>query len=207
MAEPIQRWLSLSGICTTLGMTQGQVKHLVKTKALVTFGVGKDKRYLDPTPEYAERLKLGEALYGRLYPLPFDINLSALLTLREMAQVLGLSLHYVEKMVYRDKIPSIKVGKYNLYTVETVRDLLWRRKGRKLHKQLAPFLIPELIAWFQKETAAAEEEVPTDTEFGDDRLLQRKLTRMAKMRSPWRELAFKDFYEKVALVKQVACKQ
>lgn len=203
MAEPIQRWLSLSGICTTLGFSKGQIGHLVRIKALVTIGFGKDKRYLDPTPEYRERLRIGEALYGRLYPIPIDLNLTALLTLREMAQILGLTLKYMEKRVYQDKIPSVKAGMYNLYTVETVRDLLWRRSGRKRHKQLAPFVIYELIEWFRKETAAAEEEVPTDAQFQADELLKRKLTRMARMKSPERELAFKDFYEKVMLAKSV----
>jgi len=199
-----QRWLSLDGICTTLGMSKEQIKYLVSIGALVSLkgksNMGSNARYLDPTPEYAEKLKFGEALYGRLHPVPIDIPTTALLTIREVALIMNWKLVYARHYLYEKKIPAIKVGRYHLYSVETVRDLLWRRQGRKLSKQRSPFLIQNLIDFFLKYQAEEAEEVPTDIQFAEDDLLQRKLVRLSKMKDP---SALRDFLEKINLTKKI----
>ena len=199
-----QRWLSLTGICTTLQMTEWNIKTLVKQGVLVKIGTSKDTRYLDPTPEYAEKLKLGEALYGRLYPIPFDLSTTALISTRELAEILGWKLKYARQYVWREDVPHIRVGLYDLYTVATVRDLLWKRQGRKFAGRRSPFLIPQLIDFFMRQLARENEEVPTDEQFAQDDLIERKLVRMSKLKSPDKEAAFADFYRKVELSRQVA---
>ena len=206
-SEPIQRWLTIEGLCTTLNIGRSHALWLAKKGYLeVIWGPnGKrnvEARFLDPTPAYAERLKLCEALYGRT-PLPSNLELNGLLTVREMAEILGWTLKRTRDYVFEKKIPSIKAGQYALYSVATVRDIMWRRSGRKLAKQRAPFLITEMIAFFEAMRVRSEEEVPTDDQFQADDLLQRKLARMMQMPSPQRELAMKEFQAKVALAKQV----
>jgi hypothetical protein len=208
-----QRWLSLDGICTVLQTTHKHVLWLAKNGHLeVLWGNGSrkqiDARFLDPTPKYAERLRLAEMIYMRRYPVDedFDLPTAALFTKRELAQIMGWTIGYARKFFAMNRdIPSIKVaGNLVLYPASTIRDLIWLRRDRTLSKQKAPFLLKELIAWFVKFQAAEEEEVPTDLEFQEDDLLHRKLTRLSKLPSPEREVAMRDFYDKVALAKQVA---
>jgi len=201
-----QRWLSLDGICTRLNISKDHALWLAKKGYLsVIWGNKTNKytaaRFLDPTPEYAEKLKFCEAVYGRTFSLPIDIPTTALLTIREVALIMNWKLVYARHYLYEKKIPAIKVGRYHLYSVETVRDLLWRRQGRKLSKQRSPFLIQNLIDFFLKYQAEEAEEVPTDIQFAEDDLLQRKLIRLSKMKDP---AALRDFLEKVALAKKVS---
>lgn len=210
--ESNQRWLSLDGICTTLQTTKAHVLWLAKNGHLeVIWGSGGQKyakaRFLDPTPKYAERLRLAEMIYNRRYPIPedFDLPSAALFTKREMAELMGWSLNYASQFLFKHKeVPSIRVSTYLLYSAATIRSLIWRRRGRSTVHQRAPFLIKELIAWFLKFQQSEEEEIPTDLDFKEDDLLQRKLTRLSKMPSPERETAMREFYEKVVIAKQVA---
>jgi hypothetical protein len=206
-----QRWLSLTGICTTLNISPDHAFRLVKQGYLeVIWGrpgrKNKDARFLDPTPAYAERLRLCETLYGRsnIEQFPVDFDIRGFLTVREVSELLGWTLMYTKKYLKTRKVPNVHIGQYVLYSMATVRDLMWRRSGRKQStKQRAPFLIREMVDFFLAAKAAHEEEVPTDNQFAEDDLLQRKLVRMMKMKSPERELALKEFYDKVALAKDV----
>lgn len=206
-----QRWLSLTGICTTLNISHNHAKWLAK-KGVLSYIPGRrgnewrEARFLDPTPEYQAKLKLGEALYGRLSPVPTDLDLCGMLTIREVAQVLGWSLKYARKFSRKRKLPAVRVGNTDLYSMTTVRRLVWMRSGRTqaATKQQGMFLLRELIDFFLKETAAAEQGTPTDADFAEDSILQRKLIRMSKLKSPERELAFQDFYRKFELARQVA---
>lgn len=200
----MQRWLSLSGICTTLGLNTTQINRLVKDGFLVTIKANKEVRYLDPTPEYAEKLKLGEVLYSKQNHFPRDFDLVTLLTLRELAEIVGWTFRYAEKYCIEHKVPAVKVGRYNLYSVATVRELLWRRSGRKLASQLAPFRIQALIDWFLKSTTEAEKLIPTDREFIEDMNIQKRLAKMGKLPSPARETMIADFFRKLELAKTVS---
>jgi hypothetical protein len=208
--ENTQRWLSLTGICTTLGIGHEHAKWMAKQGFLTVMWGDRRKtftqaRYLDPTPEYAAKLKLGEALYGRLHPIPYDLDMKAMLTTREVAEIMGWTMKYAKQYLWKKDVPSVKVGQHQLYSILTVRKLLWKRNGRSasLSKQKSPFLIRELIEFFLKTTAADEQEVPTDAQFAEDELMQRKLTRMAKLKSPERELAMKQFMDKMELAKSL----
>lgn len=204
-----QRWLSLTGICTTLNISHGHAVWLAKRGFLATiWGDGgktwKKARFLDPTPEYAEKLKLGEALYGRLFPVPVDLDLAGLITIREVAEIMGWSIRYARQYAFKGKIkPAVRAGITDLYSIAEVRRVFWKRNGRSraVSKQVAPFLVREIIDYFLRTTAEAEREVPTDAQFAEDDLLQKKLIRMSKMKSPDREAAFADFYRKVELAR------
>lgn len=204
-----QRWLSLEGICTTLQISRDHAAWLAKQGYLVVIWGDKSKkiksaRFLDPTPEYADKLKLAEAMYGRLFPLPKDLNLATILTVGEVAQIMGWTYQYAQKYLVEKKILCAKVGMYNTYSVAAIRDLLWQRQGRKRAYKRAPILLEHLIQFFMAQYAKANEEVPTDDEFAADDLLQRKLERMAKLPPGERAEAMKEFYQKVVLAKQVA---
>src|SRR5438045_3127326 len=121
-----QRWLSLTGICTSLGLSAPQIKSLVKQRILVTIKAQQGEiRYLDPTPEFAERLRLGESLYCRMWPIPKELDISALLTLREFAQVMGWTMKYARRYCKEKKVPNTKIGFTTMYSIATVRGLLW----------------------------------------------------------------------------------
>lgn len=201
-----RRWLNITGICTVLQMTEGQVNRLVKQGYLVKLPAPKkaDARYLDPTPEYVRRLQMGEALHNN-NALPIDLGSKPLITLREIAQILGHSHpKYARKYVAKRKLKPLVVGKFRLYRVDVVRQLLWERQGRKMAHQRAPFLLEELVEWFMTHQAFEASLTPTDAEYEADDRLQKKLERLATMPSPFREQAMREFYEKVALAKTVA---
>lgn len=142
-------------------------------------------------------------MYGRLHPLPKDLSMVAVLTLREIAEIMNWTIRYTQKFVAAKKLKGTKVGQYILYSVADVRNVLWRRQGRKMAKQRAPFLIADLIKFFQRAQALANEEVPTDAQHAEDDLFERKLTRMEKLPTAEREAAMKDFYQKMELAKQL----
>lgn len=209
MSTSNQRWLTLNGIATLLSVSEDHAVWLAKQGYLVVIWGDKSKkiktaRFLEPTPEYIDKLRLAEALYGRLHPLPKDITLAGLLTTNEIAQIMGWSDRYAQKFLLAKKLPNIKVGQYRLYTIATVRDMLWRKEGRKEAGRRAPFLIQDLVRFFLAHAAAEAEDIPTDAAFYEDEAVQRKLARIARMPSPGRELAMKDLWEKVALAKTVA---
>lgn len=199
-----QRWLSLDGIATTLSMTHNAVQRLAREGALVTIGKGNSLRFLDPTPEYANKLRFAEVIYSREQGLPKDLSLAGLLTANEIAVIMGWTLAYARTYLIRYKVQGVKLGMYKLYPVKTVRDILWRRQDRKTSSSRAPFLIEHMIQFFLKYHAAESEDLPTDSQFAADDDLQRKLTRMLKMKSPAREQALQEFWAKVETAKAVA---
>lgn len=205
MSTSDQRWLSLDGICTQLGMTKYQVTSLVTKGTLVALGTGPKRRYLDPTPEYAAKLRLGETLYDVTRPLPKDLELLGLLTVREVAAIMGWTLRYAQTYLWtRKKTPSIKVGVHRLYSIAVVRNLLWKREGNRQRSQRAPFLLNSMIRFFLDYYTAENEVVPSDADFAGDDLLMRKFSRLAKLPSPQREEAYRELWVKVSTARDVA---
>ena len=197
-----QTWLSLSGICDKLRLSTGQVRTLVKKGCLATIGKQAALRFLDPTPEYVEQLRLGAIIHQKHFPVPAGLTEKALLTKGECAELLGLSARMMERYLYRHTVPSIRVDKKHfLYSPLVVREAMLKRSGRKLSKQKSPFLLAEIIAFFAQRITKECEEVPTDLEFQEDELLQKKLSRMMAMPSPQKEAGLKDFCDKVAIAK------
>jgi hypothetical protein len=170
-------------------------------------GSGKirDARFLDPTPEYARQLRLGAVIHSHQKPIPRDISEIAILSLREVAVIMGWTLKYAQKYTLQNHVPHIKAGaKVYLYTAATVRELLWKREGRTMAGQRAPFLIPQLIEWFQKWYAEDRKNVPTDAEFLADEEIQRKLLRIVDMEEKDQSRARADFAQKTALAQKIA---
>jgi hypothetical protein len=199
-----QRWLSIHGICTVLGLTPNQVQHLARKKYLVRIGdQARHYRYLDPTPEYAERLRLAAVMLSKNNEVNIDLPLTFLLTIREVAEIMGWGLSHARSYLAENKIPCYKSkNKACLFSVSTVRDLIFARQGRHLAKQKAPFLLPEIIAFQRKFQAAEESIVPTDAAFSEDAALQKKIVWM--MKQPSRDVLLADFISKMELAKQVA---
>ena len=204
MPDLPQRWLSLSGISSVLNLTPSQVKTLHKQKLLVRIGNRpQEHRYLDPTPEYAERLRLAAVMLSKNPEVNIDLPLIFLLTVREVAEIMGWSLKHARSYLAEKKIPCYAAkNRAKLYSVSTLRDMIFRRQGRHLAKQKAPFLLKEILA-FQKRFQAAEEAiVPTDAMFADDAALQKKITWLMRQKSPEREVMLADFIEKLELAKR-----
>ena len=199
-----QRWLSLSGISTVLNLTPIQIKLLHKQHYLVRIGKRPDEyRYLDPTPEYAERLRLAAVMLSKNDRVNIDLPMSAILTVREVAEIMNWSLNHAKKYLLENRIPHFKAGvRINLYSVTEVRDMIFRRNGRgKFSKQLAPFLLTEILEYHKRFQAEEESIVPTDAAFERDAELSKKIKWM--MRQPQREVLLADFVEKLELAKQV----
>lgn len=190
-----QRWLSLSGICDVLGMRPTQIKSLVRSKLLVRIGKPPDFRYLDPTPEYAERLRLWASMDTQT-----NIPLKALFTVREVTEIMGWHISHGRDVMRT--IPATKVnGHTKLYTATQVRDLLFRRQDRKHSQQRDPFLLSGLIAYFRRYYESEAAIVPTDSEFRDDDVLRKKLEWM--LEQPNHQKMMADFLEKIELAKAV----
>lgn len=203
MPELPQRWLSISGISTTLNLTPTQIKTLYKQNLLVRIGKNPTEyRYLDPTPEYAERLRFAAVMLSKNSTVNIDLSLSFLLTRREVAEILGWNLVYAELYLRTKKVPRHKAANgVVFYPVSAVRDMLWKRNGRKLAGKIAPMLLSEMLAYFWRFKAAEEAIVPTDAAFAEDAALQKKIVWM--MKQPNRDVLLADFISKMELAKRV----
>lgn len=208
-----QRWLSLTGICDVLKTNEKHIWWLVKNGHLEHLpGKGNERRsgarFLDPTPQYAERLRIGEIIYKRRVPLPTefqDVSEAALLSVREIAEIMGWHLSTARNYFKEHSCPCIKgKGRQYLYMVGTVRDMLWARQGRALSKQRSPFLLARMIEFFAEYQTKESADVPTDAEYAADDEIQRKLAKIVKLPSPEREIAMRDFHSKVNLAKACA---
>ena len=210
-----QIWLSIDGICNVLQTSRDHIRWLVKNNYLEMIpGPVKGLaggRFLDPTPEYADRLRTAEMIYQRRQPLPAEIDLSgkALFTRAEIAVLLGWTDSYAQQYLKDHKVESVKLGTtktggLRLYTARGVRDLLWRRRGRKLSAQKAPFLVTDLIEWFLRHEIEEADGIPTDAEFVEDQAFQKKLKSILKMGSPHRDAALRDLWGKVSLAQEAA---
>ena len=203
-----QRWLSKTGICTVLGISEETLRTYVKKKYLVRIGAGPNIRYLDPTPEYKERLRIGEVIQSKHTNQAIDIDLTRMISIREISELTGWRFAYANTYMNRHKVPHVKVGDkqgnmYRLYAIQDVRRILWERRDRKaMAHQRSPFLLKELIEFFWKNYKRDSEEAPTDTEFKEDDLLQRKINRAMRYKSPQREQALADLMDKAKVARK-----
>lgn len=207
--EPIQRWVTLDALCTILRLPKGCVVSLVNSGCLVAlWGKGSNKylnaRFLEPTEEYKQQLRLGAMIHAKLHPTPRDLSELALLSIREVAVIMGWTIKYAHKYMLENKVPHIKSGfQHYLYTSQTVRTLLWNRQGRKNAGRRSAFLITELIESFQKWYAEDLKDVPTDAQYLADDDVQRKLSRIVEMAESDQVHARTDFARKVDLARKV----
>jgi hypothetical protein len=201
-----QRWLSLSGICTTLNLQPRQIKSLYNHKLLVRIGkTAEEFRYLDPTPEYAERLRLAAVMLSKNPVVNIDLPMTFLLTIREIAEIMGWDQRKTTRILEENKVPCWKsANRARLFSVTVVRDLIWRRNGRKLSKQKAPMLLSDIIAFAKRFIDSETALMPTDEAFKADEELQRKLAWVMRQKSPEREAMLADLCDKLELAKQVA---
>jgi hypothetical protein len=200
-----QRWLTLDMLSSILRLPKPYIKELTRQGFLVTIGKHELKRWLDPTPEYQEKLRLAAVIQGRVQFVPPDISEIALLSLREVAELCGWTLSYARIYVKRNPVPRFKVNpRLDLYSIRTVREILWRRQGRKLSKQRSPFLIQELIEFVQREHARESADIPTDAEYAADEKIQRKLEAIVRRSEKDQEVAKEDFASKVELARKIA---
>jgi hypothetical protein len=203
MSSLEQRWLSLQGICDVLSLTPNQARLMHKQRYLVRVGKRvQDHRYLDPTPEYAERLRLAAVLLSKNNEVRVDLPMTFILTVREVAEIMGWSLKYAQRYLSERKIPCLKSkNRVQLFTVSTVRDLIWQRSGKKLGKYVGPILLSEMIDYFRRFQAAEDEIMPTDAALDADAALQKKISWI--LRQPHRDKLLAAFLEKVEIAKQV----
>jgi hypothetical protein len=193
-----QTWLSLSGICDKLRLSPRQVRTLERKGCLAVIGKNPDKRYLDPTPEYAEQLRLGAIIHRRHFPVPAGLTEKALLTQGECAELLGMSQIMMGRYVLRHAIPSVRVDKKHfLYSPLFVRETMLKRSKRTLSKQRAPFLLREIVEFFATRLQEEITMIPTDEQFIADEALQQRLSLIVT------ESQKADFAQKVKLAQQV----
>ena len=209
-----QTWLSLDGICNVLQTDRYHINWLVKNGYLEMIPANPGRngaRYLDPTPTYADRLRVSEMIYERRHPLPADMDLSgkAIFTRAEVGAILGWSDSYAHRYLTDNKIPSVKIGKLKngglrLYTAQTIRGLLWRRDGYKVSSQKAPYLVEHLIQWFLEQDAEERKGVPDDKQVLQDSLLQKNIKRILKLPPVMREQAMRELWDRVEIARRAA---
>ena len=205
-----QRWLSLAGICELLSTTETNINWLVKNGFLEKLPGNSGKhsaRYLEPTEEYARRLKICETVYNRRFHIPSESDLpgAAMFTHREIAEIMGWTLQRTYKYVTKRKVSSVSGGgnKVRLFTARQIRNIIWKRQGRQKAYKRAPYLLPELIEYFLRFEAAQRELVPTDAEFAEDDKMLKKWELLARMDPADRELAMQEFLEKVRIAREI----
>ena len=195
-----QQWLSLSGMCDRLRLAPGQVRTLIRKGCLATIGKKGTPafRLLDPTPEYREQLRLGAIIHQHAYPVPADLSEKALLTARECAELLGMKPKKMDFYLQKHRVPAIRVTKkLFLYSPAFVRQAMLGRYKGTLHRNLAPFLLNDMIELFRSRLSAEVSLIPTDKEFRADEALQQRLAMIVT------ESQKADFAQKVKLAKQV----
>jgi hypothetical protein len=197
--EQEQIWLSLSGLCDKLRLTPGQVRTLVKKGCLATIGKQASLRFLDPTPEYREQLRMGAIIHQRHFPVSAGLSEKGLLTAGECAELLGMSKKRMNSYLHKNKIaPTVKFDKTHfLYSVSTVREIMLKRSQRKLSKQKASFFLPEIIELFRSRLSDELSLIPTDKEFLADERLQQRLSLIVT------ESQKADFARKVKLAREI----
>ena len=193
-------WLSLSGICDKLRLSPAQIRQLVKKGCLAVLK-GKssvEARYLDPTPEYVEQLRLGAIIHQKHFPVPAGLTEKALLTKGECAELLGLSARMMERYLQRHTVPSIRVDKKHfLYSPLVVREAMLKRSKKTLSKQKSAYLLADMISLFRSRLTAELSLIPTDKEFAADEALQRRLSLIVT------ESQKADFARKVKLAQEI----
>lgn len=202
---PEQNWLTIDQISYKLHLAKPYIKELTRQKFLVTIGTADKKRWLDPTPEYAEKLRLAAILHNDALFVPTDISEIALLSLREVAVLCGWTLRYAQLYMQRHPdTPRFKVNsQLSLYNIRTVREILWRRQGHKTAHQRSPFLIEELVRFVQNEHAKDSADIPTDAAFAADDTIMRKLESIVRRNEADQETAKNDFARKAELARKI----
>ena len=85
-----------------------------------------------------------------------------------------------------------------------MRELLWKRNGRKQAVSRPHILLEDLIRFFLERCERENKEVPTDAQYAADDLLQRQFTKLAKLPPPAKEAAMRELWKKISLAKDVA---
>lgn len=208
-ANTEQHWLSLDGICTTLRLDKSCVLALAKRGDIVVIwgptnqGKIPKARFLDPTPQYAEQLRMAEMIHSKRYPIPPDISEYALLTAREVALVMGWTLKQARMRLFRYKVPPMKAGSnIYLYSAASVRDMMWR-VNRSTVAERSPFLLSEMIEFFQRWYADEVKGVPTDDQFAADDEIQRRLAKLIQRAEKDQSVAKADFASKIELARKI----
>jgi hypothetical protein len=200
-----QQWVTIDMLSHILRLPKPYIREMTKQGFLVTIGKNQNQRWLDPTPEYAEKLRLAAILHSRALFVPPDISEIALLTLREVAVLCGWTLEYAR--TYMDRYPNTPRFKVNsqlhLYSIKTVREILWRRQGRLHSKQKSPFLVQDIIDFVQREHARETADQPTDAEYAKDDKIMRKLEAIVRRSEKDQEKARQDFAGKVELARRI----
>ena len=198
-----QRWLSLDGICSTLRLNAAQVRTLVKKGCLVRIGGkrGVPARFLEPTAEYKEQLRIAAIFHMKHYTVPEGITEKAILSSGEIGAILGLNWRQTDKWLRKHHLrPAVRITKIlHLYTVNEVRDALLRRAKRVNASRRAPFLLTEIIDFLRSTHAVDLETIPTDSALYQDDLLRKKLERLADLS----EGAKAEFTAKVELARRI----
>jgi DNA-binding transcriptional MerR regulator len=204
LSEIPQRWLSITGICTVLNLTPSQVLHLYKKGFIVRIGDRpSNHRYLEPTPEYAERLRTAAVMLSKDRYINVELPITFLFTIRELAHLMGWSIYYARLYMQRNTPPCIQSkNRTKLYTATTIRDLIFKRHGRKMAGKKSPLLLSEVIQYFHRFMAEEESIVPTDEQFKQDDQLMKKIKWAMKAKSPERETMLQDLMEKIELAKE-----
>jgi DNA-binding CsgD family transcriptional regulator len=201
-----QRWLNIHGICAVLGMSENMIRTLVRKRQLVKITTKQVSRFLDPTPEYQEQLRLGQNFFIREHEAELRFSAANILTQAEIARVLNINFRTVSDYMIDNKIPGHTIThgakRYKVYSVETVRNMIWKRNRRgKGARGAGPFLLKDIIEFFLRYQATEDKFMPTDEQFDTDDFMRRKIARMMHMKSPQRELAFNAFIADVELAK------
>ena len=202
MADIEQRWLTLDELRSTLRITAMHVRDLLRDGHLVALpGRKSDTRYLDPTPEYKEQLRIAAIIHGKTAPT--SISDRALFTTSEMAELIGCKVERAHRITYIQKLPRVMINpQMGLYSANTIRKLIMRRTGRKKFAKRSPYLLMELIDWFRAKYEV-DKEIPTDVQFLEDDKTQRRLQLLIDRDSKDSLAAQVDLGKKLALARQV----
>jgi ribosome-binding protein aMBF1 (putative translation factor) len=115
---------------------------------------------------------------------------------------MGWTLNQARMRLFRYKVPAMKAGaNIYLYSAAAVRDMMWR-ENRSTVAERSPFLLSEMIEFFQRWYADEAKGVPTDAQFAADDEIQRRLAKLVQRAEKDQSVAKADLASKTEL----ACK-
>jgi len=147
MSEPV--FLNMAEACCVFKCSPGGIMGMLREKQIHGFKVGSGNkggwRIQHPGPEWLAKYESEKDLDSHISRVP-------LLTRHEVAEIIGRSPLYVSQLVKEGKLKTHIQGRFgkgartNFYTVESVRNWLWKKEKRSRQGRRA-VKISQVVQW------------------------------------------------------------
>lgn len=200
------RWLTFDDLCVEMQLVPKQVVKLIKAGKIVGMCVGQprrlrtDWRYVDPGDKYKRALAIAARIESRRYQI--DLGEFPVIATGEFATLCGFTSERVRGLIHRRVLKPHKIGKYSFFTVNQVRDFLYRRNRQEFQGYRAR--MDALLTWAMEYIAAQQPHgIPLEAVKKDDEM-EGTLRRLMRLKEPQRTKAVAEFWRRHQLAIEVA---